>query len=275
LRLTTAGLLCAAHLLATAPALAQWPLTQPPPAASPQEPVIGQKGKDVIWVPTPPDLLEAMLDLAQVTARDVVYDLGSGDGRAVIAAARRGARAVGVEYDAPLLAVSRKAAADAGVAKRATFIQGDMYAADIHKATALVLFLLPKNLGVLRPKLLALRPGTRIVINTFTIPEWPFDGEVEIDTCDPWCTARLWIVPAAVAGSWRVGAGTLTLAQTYQRVSGTFTEGATTAAVTGTLQGNALTLQVGESTWSGQVRGTRMQGTRTHGGTSAAWKARR
>src|SRR5918996_5470562 len=133
------------------------------------EPFVGQPGKDVIWVPTPPVLVEKMLDMAHVTPQDFVIDLGSGDGRNVIAAARRGARAVGVEYNPDLVALSRRAAADAGVADKAIFVEGDMYEADISKASVLVLFLIPYNLIKLAPKFLELKPGTRIVSNTYEI----------------------------------------------------------------------------------------------------------
>ena len=115
-------------------------------------PYVGQPGKDVVWVPTPPVLVEKMLDMAKVTSRDYVIDLGSGDGRNVIAAAKRGARALGVEYDRELLALARKNAIEAGVGERARFVEGDMFEADISGATVLALFLLPDNLQRLKPK---------------------------------------------------------------------------------------------------------------------------
>ena len=121
-------------------------------------------------MPTAEALVEKMLDLAKITPQDFVMDLGSGDGRNVIAAAKRGARAVGVEYNPQMVELSRANAKKAGVADRATFVEGDMYEADISKATALVLFLLPVNLEKLTPKFLDLKPGTRIVDNTFAIP---------------------------------------------------------------------------------------------------------
>jgi SAM-dependent methyltransferase len=159
------------------------------------EPYSGQPGKDVIWVPTPPALVEKMLDMARVTPRDYVIDLGSGDGRNVIAAARRGASALGVEYDRQLLEIARKNAADAGVAGKARFVHGDMFEADISKATVLALFLLPDNLRKLKPKFEKLRPGTRIVTNGFEIDGWkPVKvGRIETD-CGGWCTAYLYIV---------------------------------------------------------------------------------
>ena len=159
------------------------------------KPTSGQAGKDVVWVPTSPALVEKMLDLAKVTADDVVMDLGSGDGRMIIAAAKRGARAIGVEYNPEMVKLSRRLAAEAGVADRATFIEGDMFEADISKATVLALFLLPDNLQRLEPKFRALRPGTRIVVNTFGIPEWKEEVKEEITDCSSWCTAMLYRVP--------------------------------------------------------------------------------
>jgi SAM-dependent methyltransferase len=161
------------------------------------EPYVGQPGKDVIWVPTPPTLVEKMLDMAAVTAKDFVIDLGSGDGRNVIAAAKRGARALGVEYDQNLVQVSRRAAAAEGVADRAKFMQGDMFEADISKATVLALFLLPDNLERLKPKFERLRPGTRIVTNGYQIAGWNAkEVGVAGGDCAPWCTAYLYVVPA-------------------------------------------------------------------------------
>ena len=158
-------------------------------------PYVGQPGKDVVWVPTPPVLVEKMLDMAKVTRRDYVMDLGSGDGRNIIAAAKRGARALGIEYDRDLLELSRRNAAEAGVAGRARFVEGDMYEADISDATVLALFLLPDNLQKLRPKFERLKPGTRIVTNGFPIDGWTAReiGKVDGD-CGSWCTAYLYIV---------------------------------------------------------------------------------
>jgi SAM-dependent methyltransferase len=160
------------------------------------QPYVGQPGKDVIWVPTPPSLVEKMLDMAAVTPQDFVMDLGSGDGRNIIAAAKRGARAVGIEYDMDLVQVSRKRAADEGVAELARFVQGDMFEADISQATVLALFLLPDNLSRLKPKFERLKPGTRIVINAYQIAGWePKEVGVAGGDCAPWCTAYLYVVP--------------------------------------------------------------------------------
>src|SRR3982751_4069046 len=172
------------------------------------EPYEGQPGKDVVWVPTRPALAEKMLDLAGITTRDFVIDLGSGDGRLVIAAAKRGARALGVEYEQEMVALARRNAAAAGVGDRAQFIQGDMFQADISKATALVLFLLPTNLNRLVPKFLELPAGTRIVNNTYHIDGWDEERSVEAGgECVSWCSALLYLVPARVAGAWRLPAG--------------------------------------------------------------------
>ena len=172
------------------------------------EPTVGQAGKDVVWVPTSPALVEKMLDLAKVTPNDLVMDLGSGDGRNIIAAAKRGARAIGVEYNPDMVELSRKLAKEAGVADKATFVQGDMYEADISKANVLALFLLPSNLNKLQEKFLNLEPGSRIVNNTFFVEGWEPDVKETIEgECTSWCTAGLYIVPAKVGGVWQFDGG--------------------------------------------------------------------
>jgi len=185
-------------------------------------PQVGQAGKDVVWVPTPPELVETMLTLAKVTPQDFVIDLGSGDGRNVIAAAKRGARAMGVEFNSKMVELSKRSATAAGVADKATFVEGDMYEADISKASVMALFLLPSNMLQLRQKFLDLRPGSRIVSNTFGIEGWTPDETVTIENgCTAWCTALLWIVPAKVGGTWRIGDGDLLFDQQFQIVTGT------------------------------------------------------
>src|SRR5688500_4562195 len=169
-----------------------------------------------------------MLDMARVTPLDYVIDLGSGDGRNVIMAAKRGARALGVEYNADMVELSRRNAAKEGVSGRARFVQGDMFAADISQATVLALFLLPDNLRRLTPKFQALRPGTRLVMNGFPIPDWsPDETEQASGDCGNWCTSHLYIVPAQVAGSWRLPQGLLVLEQNFQNVSGNLLSGKT------------------------------------------------
>ena len=152
-------------------------------AVKPFEPVVGQEGKDVVWVPTPQALVDKMLDMARVTPQDYVMDLGSGDGRNIIAAAKRGARALGVEYNPKMVEYSQRAAAKEGVADKAKFVQGDMFTADISQATVLALFLLPDNLTKLTQKFVDLKPGTRIVMNTFGIPGWEADVKIGRASC--------------------------------------------------------------------------------------------
>lgn len=242
------------------------------------EPAIGQPGKDVMWAPTPEALLERMLQLGQVTAADLVVDLGSGDGRNVIAAAGRGARGIGVEFNPEMVELSRRLAAQAGVTARATFIQGDMFAADISKADVLLLFLLPQNLRQLTPKFLALRPGTRIVSNTFLIPDWPPDDSTELGTehCWSWCKAYLWLVPARVAGTWNIGRDRLTLAQSFQRLTGTLVRDGTDLPIEGGhLRGDVITFSVAGTTYSGRVEVDRIAGLATFGGSQTPFRATR
>jgi SAM-dependent methyltransferase len=242
----------------------------------PFQPEIGQAGKDVVWVPTPEILVEAMLDLAEVTPEDYVVDLGSGDGRNVIAAARRGARALGVEYNPDMVALSRRHADEAGVADRAQFVEGDMFAADFSEADVLALFLLPSNMLRLRAKFLELRPGARIVSNTFTIQDWAADEVVTLeDDCLDWCTAHLYIVPASVEGSWQLGAGRLDLTQQFQQVSGTLTREGGSVPVTGSLRGETITLTAGDQRLTGRVTGDTMAGPVEDGGRAASWQATR
>ena len=235
---------------------------QAQPAKQEFQPQVGQEGKDVIWVPTPQELVEKMLDMAKVTPQDYVIDLGSGDGRTIIAAARRGARGLGVEYNADLVEFSRRQAAAAGVADKASFAPGDMYAADISKATVLALFLLPSNIEKLVPKFLELPPGTRIVANTFWVPEWtPDDTQTLTEGCENWCTSHLFIVPAKVGGRWRVGDGVVELTQKFQIVEGTFTPATgASAPVKGRLRGNVITVSLGPTEYEGTVNGNTMEG---------------
>jgi hypothetical protein len=189
-------------------------------------------------------------------------DLGSGDGRNIIAAAKRGARALGVEYNADMVELSRRNAEQEGVAGKATFVQGDMYEADISQATVLALFLLPDNLDRLAPKFLALAPGTRIVVNQFWIEGWNADETHRAEgDCGTWCNVLLFIVPARVAGDWRMPMGELNLVQRYQTFSGTLTTaGAALPIRDGRLRGELITFTAGGITYAGRVRGERMEG---------------
>jgi len=251
---------------------------QSPPAPAPKvyEPEVGQKGKDVVWVPTADPVVEKMLDLARVTPKDYVIDLGSGDGRTVIAAARRGARALGIEYNPDLVTLSTQNAAKAGVSGRATFVKADFYAADLSRATVITMFLLPEINMKLRPKLLALKPGTRVVSNSFSMEDWEADKravvEGENSGCSSWCTALLWIVPSRVEGRWTLPQGELVLAQKFQMISGTL--GAVPIAK-GRLRGNAISFTVGRARYDGSVRANSMHGTVTVGETASTWAAMR
>jgi len=250
-------------------------LTLGVPSALPAQiaaPTVNQSGKDAPWVPTSPELVDKMLDLAEVTPRDFVIDLGSGDGRNVIAAARRGAHALGVEYDPALVELSRRLAKEAGVGDKAAFVQGDMYQADVSRATVLALFLVPENLDKLQSKFLAMKPGTRIVLNTFSVTDWDPDASSTIGApCTTWCTANLLIVPAQVAGTWRVGNAELNLKQYYQVVRGTIG----TEEVIGRLRGDQITLTAGGTEFKARVIGKRMVGTATTAGKARPWTAKR
>jgi SAM-dependent methyltransferase len=243
----------------------------------PFEPTVGQAGKDVVWVPTPPELVEKMLDMAKVTPSDLVMDLGSGDGRNIIAAAKRGARAIGVEFNPEMVQLSRRLAQEAGVGDKATFVEGDMFTADISKASVMALFLLPDNLDKLRAKFLALKPGSRLVLNTFGIHEWEPDVTEKIEgACVSWCTAMLYIVPAQVAGAWKSSLGDLTLNQQFQVVSGSVGAGGQAQTISnGKLRGDQLTFTAGGAEYAGKVDGDRIEGTRTSGGKKDAWSAAR
>jgi SAM-dependent methyltransferase len=240
----------------------QTPQPSQTPAAPVYEPSVGQPGKDVVWVPTSFELIEKMLDMAQVTKEDLVMDLGSGDGRNIIAAAKRGARGIGVEYNPDMVALSRRTAEQAGVAERATFVEADMFEADISKASVLALFLLTDNLRRLRPKFLDLRPGSRIVVNTFTIPDWEPDAKETLGgECMSWCTALLWIVPAKVEGTWRMSSGELVLQQKFQIVSGTLTaKGQQHPIENGRLRGDELSFTANGVGYTGQVNGNVIEG---------------
>jgi SAM-dependent methyltransferase len=246
----------------------------PPPPPKPYEPTVGMAGRDAVWVPTTPSMVAKMLDMAKVTKADVVIDLGSGDGRMIIAAAKRGARARGVEFTPELVEHSRKLAREAGVADRATFVRGDMYVADISDATVLALFLLPENLDKLKDKFLALKPGSRIVLNTYKIPGWEPDvTEVITGDCQSWCTSMLHFVPAQVAGVWKLSSGQLTLAQSFQMLSGELVAGAAkTPIADARMRGDEITFSAAGVTYTGRVSGKSMSGKRSDGQT---WTATR
>ncbi len=240
------------------------------PATKPYTPTVGQAGKDVVWVPTAQGLVDKMLDLAKVTPQDYVIDLGSGDGRTVITAARRGARAHGIEYNPEMVALARQAASKAGVSGRATFEVADIFASDFSRAQIITMFLLPDLNLKLRLTLLKLKPGTRIVSNSFNMGDWEPDEQATVtQACENWCTALLWIVPADVTGRWDTPQGPLTLTQQYQKIEGTL---GTRLIADGRLRGAEVTFRVGSVRYTGRVEGASMRGTVTGGGQWTATK---
>jgi precorrin-6B methylase 2 len=226
--------------------------------AKPFEPTVGQAGKDVVWVPTPQALVDKMLDMAKVTPQDFLMDLGSGDGRTVITAAKRGLRAQGIEYNPDMVDLSNRNAKAAGVTARASFMKADLFETDFSKAQVITMFLLPTINMKLRPKLLEMRPGTRVVSNSFTMEDWQPDLTETIPECTSWCTAHLWIVPAKVGGTWSMPQGTLTLTQTFQMLSGTL---GSTAISRGKVTGEEVTFTVGNTVYTGRVQGNTIRGT--------------
>ena len=236
----------------------------------PFEPKVGQAGKDVVWVPTSQLLVDKMLDMAKVTSQDYVIDLGSGDGRTVITAARRGARALGIEYNPEMVELSRRNAIAAGAGDKATFAKADLFESDFSQATVITMFLLPQINLRLRPKILDLKPGTRIVSNTFTMEEWTPDQTATVGgDCSSWCTALLWIVPAKVAGTWRLPQGELTLRQEFQMLSGSI---GSTPIASGRMRGSDISFTAGGAQYTGRVNGSSIQGSVTSGN-GASWTA--
>jgi SAM-dependent methyltransferase len=241
------------------------------------EPQVGQEGKDVVWVPTPQALVDKMLDMAKVTPQDYVIDLGSGDGRTVITAAKRGARALGIEYNPDMVELSKRNAAKEGIGDKAQFVKADLFESDFSQATVITMFLLPDINLRLRPRILNLKPGTRIVSNSFTMGEWQADETATIGNgCSSWCTALFWLVPAKVEGAWQLPQGALTLKQDFQMVSGTLKSGAnSTPIANGRLRGDQITFTAGGAQYTGRVSGNGMQGSVQSGGSNSQWSATR
>jgi SAM-dependent methyltransferase len=249
------------------------------PASSEFAPVEGQAGKDVIWLPTAQSLVDKMLDLAKVTPQDFVIDLGSGDGRTVITAAKRGARAMGIEYNPDMVELSKRNAAKEGVADKTQFMKADLFESDFSKATVITMFLLTDINLKLRPTILNLKPGTRIVSNTFRMGEWEPDETESVESgkdCYNYCTALLWIVPAKVEGTWKLSQGQLVLQQTFQMISGTLNTGGSSATpAEGKLRGEEISFTAGGARYVGRVNGNTMQGTYTSGSSTGTWTASR
>lgn len=249
-----------------------WAQADAPAESVDFEPTIGQSGKDVIWVPTPQALVDRMLDMAGLTAQDTLVDLGSGDGRTVITAAKRGASARGIEYNPDMVALSRSAARREGVADKAVFEQADIFESDFSNATVVTLFLLPGLNLRLKPTLLDMAPGTRVVSNSFTMGDWEPDETGEAEGCTNYCIAYKWVVPAKVEGSWKTPDGELQLTQKYQVVEGNLRKGGATLPISdGRLEGSDIRFKAGDQEYQARVTGESMQG--TAGG--QAWSASR
>jgi SAM-dependent methyltransferase len=241
------------------------------------QPTEFQAGKDVVWVPTNQALVDRMLDTAKVTPNDFVIDLGSGDGRTVITAAKRGARALGVEYNPKMVELSRRNAAKEGVTGKASFVRGDIFQTDFSKATVLTLFLLPDINLRLRPKILNMKPGTRVVSNSFDMADWTPDEDINLSKdCERFCTAHFWIVPAKVQGTWRLPKGELTLKQDFQKLSGTAKIGDTSADISNAkMTGDQIAFSIGDTSYTGKVAGNVMEGASKSASGESKWRATR
>ena len=244
------------------------------------EPQVGQAGKDVIWVPTPDEVVDRMLTMAQVGPNDFHMDLGSGDGKIVIAAAKRGAKALGIEYNPDMVKVAQDNAQKAGVADKASFRKADIFQTDFSQATVITLYLLPALNMKLRPSILSMRPGTRVVSHSFTMEDWEAD---EISTMDG-RRAYFWVVPANVMGTWTLDAGgqktELSLEQTFQKVNGTVTLGSVHGGLReARLRGAQIAFAYVDDKgvrrdFTGQVNGRQMQGSfRDEKGQEGRWSA--
>ena len=238
--------------------LAAWVLALPVAAQETRYP----GNLDVPYVPTHQATVDAMLRLAGVGPGDFVIDLGSGDGRTVITAAKRGVKSLGIEYEGEMVALARRNAQREGVADRAQFVQQDLFESDFSKATVITMFLLPEINLRLRPTILALKPGTRIVSNSFPMGDWEPDQRAELGQdkgCEAaWCTALMWIVPARVGGTHQVPQGELVLTQTFQMLSGTLRNGGAVIPVEGRVIGEEVVITAAGRELRGHVHGTRL-----------------
>ena len=249
------------------------------PAKKDFEPYSGQSGKDVVWVPTPQALVDRMLDMAKLSPADIHYDLGSGDGRTVITAAKRGVKANGIEYNLEMVELARRNAQKEGVADKAIFTQGDIFTPQsveaYSKANVITLFLLPDLNVKLRPNLLNMKPGTRIVSNSFSMGEWKEDDKITAGgDCTSWCTAYLWIIPAKVAGNWKMPRGTLSVKQEFQVISGTLNTGNVSAIISDAkMNGEQISFSAGGAKYIGRVNGANIEGSYTSSTESGKWSA--
>jgi len=235
------------------------------------KPQVGQAGKDVVWVPTPDEIVQRMLRMAKVTPQDTVYDLGAGDGKIAIAAGKMGATAVGIEYNPDMAKLAQCYVQAENLAGKTRIIQGDVFKEDFSKATVLTMYLLPELNLKLRPTILDMKPGTRVTSHQFTMGDWEADETAEVD----YRTAYLWIVPAKVQGTWTLreqGPGnaqyTVNLTQKYQKISGDVSAGTVKQQplVGATVRGEEIRFAFNDDkgvtrTLTGTVRGNELAGT--------------
>jgi len=262
-------------VLGAAPVYAEQTLQTDAQASVEYMPSEGQSGKDVVWIPTPQTLVDQMLGMAEITPQDYLVDLGSGDGRTVITAALQGTRAHGVEFNPDMVRFAKRAAQEAGVSDRATFVEGDIFETDFSDATVVTLFLLPQLNMRLRPTLLDMKPGTRVVSNSFDMDDWEPDDTVEVGVgCESFCHAYKWIVPAKVQGTWKLDDNaTLTLEQKFQKLSGHLvSNGAQHQISEAAMQGAKITFTADGKQYTGQVEGSQITGKDSSG---TAWSATR
>ena len=252
------------------------------------EPKQGMPGKDVIWVPTPPALVKALLDKAAVGPGDLLVDLGSGDGRIVIEAARRGAKAIGIEFNPDMVKLSLEKARQEGLTDKATFLNMDLFDYDLSKATVVSMYLLPELNLKLRPKLLELKPGTRIVSNTFNLGAWmadeqvfpPLDYHGEADGISgddyDYSMGYFWIVPAKIGGTWKFRDGYLEIEQHYQHFQGVYThDGKTVRIEEGKIKGSEINFSIAGINYTGKAEGNRISGLYADPISSHSWEAYR
>lgn len=234
------------------------------------KPQVGQSGKDVVWVPTPDEVVQRMLRMAKVTPQDIVYDLGAGDGKIAIAAGKIGATSVGIEYNPDMAKLAQCYVQAEDLAGKTRIIQGDVFKEDFSKASVVTMYLLPELNLRLRPTILNMKPGTRVTSHQFTMGDWEPDETAEVD----YRTAYLWIVPAKVEGAWTLreqGAGnaqyTVNLSQKYQKVTGDVAAGTAKQPLVGaTVRGEEIRFAFNDDkgvtrTLTGTVRGNELTGT--------------
>jgi hypothetical protein len=234
------------------------------------KPQVGQSGKDVVWVPTPDEVVQRMLRMAKVTPQDTVYDLGAGDGKIAIAAGKMGANAVGIEYNPDMAKLAQCYVQAENLAGKTRIIQGDVFKEDFSKATVVTMYLLPELNLKLRPTILDMKPGTRVTSHQFTMGDWEADETAEVD----YRTAYLWIVPAKVQGTWTLreqGPGnaqyTVNLTQKFQKITGDVATGSAKQPLVGaTMRGEEIRFAFNDDkgvtrTLTGTVRGNELTGT--------------